>query len=194
MCNNCTSHKELCIYGSRIACQICNQRKVRFLDGRQKWKNEEVDSDDEEEPTPKKGKVGGSKPSGTKPTVVISGPSQAASKSPVTEMVGLLRELVEGLQDLMKVTWGLAGLGQQNFQQNAKSIRLRERQLYLSEKAMKKGSGLGSETEEEESENEGAKRDKGKGKAIEGNDETLKDDGSSDSGEEEEERDARLDE
>jgi hypothetical protein len=157
-------------------------------------KNEEIDSDDEEEPMPKKAKVRGSKPSGTKPTVVISWPSQAASKLPVTEMVGLLRELVQGVQDLTKVTRGLAGLGQQIFQQNVKLIRLGEMQSYLSEKAMKKGSGLGSETEKEELENEGAKRDKGKGKAIEGNDETLKDDRSLDLGDDEEVRDMRRDE
>jgi hypothetical protein len=194
MCDNCTSRKELCVYGSQVAFQICNHRKVRcsFLDGRWKGKNEEIDSEEEEEPMPKKAKVGGSLPSGSRPTVVISGPSQAANKQPVTEMVGLLRELVEGVRELTKVTWGVAGLGIQIHQQNAKLIQLRERQSYLAEKALERGSVSVSETEVEEAENEGGKRDKGKGKATKGNDETLKDDGSSDSGEEEEGRDLRM--
>jgi hypothetical protein len=96
------------------------------LNGRRKRKNEEIDSKEEEEPTPKKPKVGGSKPSGSRLTVIISGTSQAANQSPVSEMVGLLRELVEGVQDLTKVTRGLAGIGQQMFQQNAKLIQLGE--------------------------------------------------------------------
>jgi hypothetical protein len=143
MCDHCTSRKDLCIYSSRIACQICNQRKVRgsFLDGRWKQKNEEIDSkEEEEEPTPKNAKVGGAKLSGSRPMVMILGSSQATNKSPVTEMVGLLRELVEGVQDLTKVSRGLAGLGKQIFQQNAKLVQLGERQLYLAEKAMKRGS------------------------------------------------------
>jgi hypothetical protein len=108
-------------------------------------------------------------------------------------MVELLRELVEGVRELTKVTRGVAGLGIQIHQQNAKLIWFGERQSYLAEKAMEKGSGSGSETEKEESESEGAKRDKGKRKMTEGNDETMKDDGSLDSDEEEDERDVRLD-
>jgi hypothetical protein len=110
----------------------------------------------------------------------------------VTEMVGLLWELVEEVRELTKVTRGLSGLRVQMYQQNAKLIRLGERQSYLAEISMKKGSGSGLETEEEESESEGAEKDKGKGKASEGNDETLKDDGSSDSGDEEEDRDSGV--
>jgi hypothetical protein len=143
----------------------------------------------------KKPKVGGSKPSGSQPTVVISRPSQAAKQQPVAEMVGFLWELVERVRELTKVTWGVSGLGVQIYQQNAKLIRLRERQSYLAEKAMKGGSGSGSETEAGETENEGARKDKGKGKMTEGNDETMKDDGDSGSGEEEneDERDMRMD-
>jgi hypothetical protein len=194
MCDNCTNRKELCILGSRVACQICNHRKVQcsFLDRRRKRKNEEIDSKDEE-PTPKKAKVGGSKPVGSKPTVVILGPSRVADVQPTTETVELLRELVSGVRDFTKVTRGLSGLGIQIYQQNTKLIRLGERQSYLAGKAMKKGSGSGSETEAEGMENEEAKKDMGKGKMTEGNDETLKDDGSLDSGEEEEERDLRMD-
>jgi hypothetical protein len=144
MCDNCTSRKDPCVYASRVACQICQHWKVRcsFLDARRKRKNEEVDSDDNE-PTPKKPKVGVSKPSGSQPTVVISGPSQAVKQQPVTEMVGILRELVEEVRGLTKVTRGLSGLGVQLYQQNAKLIQLGERQSYLAEKAMKKGSGSG---------------------------------------------------
>jgi hypothetical protein len=128
MCDNCISRKELCVYGSRVACLICQQRKVRcsFLDWRRKRKSDEIDSEEDEEPTPKKSRSGGSKPSGTKPTVEISGSTLAANRSPVSEMVGLLRELVEGVRDLTKVTRGLAGLGQQMFHKNAKLIRLGE--------------------------------------------------------------------
>jgi hypothetical protein len=146
------------------------------------------------EPTPEKAKVSGSKPSGPKPTVVISGSSRVADMQPTSETVELLWELVSGVRDLTKVTQGLAALGIQIFQQNAKLIRLGERQSYLAEKAMKKGLGLGSETEAEETESEGAKKDKGKGKRTKGNDETLNDDGSSGLGEEEEERDMSEDE
>jgi hypothetical protein len=28
-CNMCVSRKDPCVYGSRVACQTCNQRKVR---------------------------------------------------------------------------------------------------------------------------------------------------------------------
>jgi hypothetical protein len=122
---------------------------------------------------PKKQKVGGSKPSGSRPTVVISGSSSIADAEPTFETVELLWELVSGVQDLIKVTRGVSGLGVQIYQQNVKLIWLGERQSYLAEKAMKKGLGLVSEMEIE-----GAKKDKGKGKATEGNDETLKDDGS----------------
>jgi hypothetical protein len=187
----CKSHKELCVYGSRIACQICNQCKVRcsFLDGRRKRKNDEIDSEEDEEPTPKKPRSGVSKPSDIKLTVEISGPSLAANGSPVIEMVGLLWELVEGVRDLTKVTRGVAGLGTQIYQQNAKLIQLGERQSYLAEKAMKKGSVSGSEAGESGIEEE--RKDKGKGKATEEKDETMRSDGDSDSGEEEED-DARM--
>jgi hypothetical protein len=158
------------------------------LEGRRKRKNDEIDSKEDEEPTRKKPRCGVSKPLGTKPTVEISASNLAANRSPVTEMVGLLRELVEGVHDLTKVTQGLAGLRTQIFQQNAKLIQLGERQSYLAEKAMEKGTGSGSgacsETEKEESEIEGAKKDKGK--LTKGKDETMKDEGDSDSGEEEE--------
>jgi hypothetical protein len=98
---------------------------------------------------------------------------------PTSGTVELLRELVSGVQDLTKVTQGLAGLGIQIFQQNAKLIRLEERQAYWAEKAMKEGSGSGSEMEAEEMESEGAEIDKGKGKGkvAEDKDETLKDNG-----------------
>jgi hypothetical protein len=91
MCDMCVSRKELCVYGSRVACLICQQRKVQcsFLDWKQKHKNKEIDSEEEVEPTPKRPKVRGSKPSGPQPTVVIPGPSQAA-KQLVNEMVVLL--------------------------------------------------------------------------------------------------------
>jgi hypothetical protein len=85
--------------------------------------------------------------------VVISGSSQVGNESPVSKMVGLLRELVEGVRDLMKVTPGLAGIGQQMFQQNTTLIRLGERQAYLAEQARgdaSSGSGSGTETEKEE--------------------------------------------
>jgi hypothetical protein len=170
MCESCKSRKELCVYGSRTACQICNQRKVRwlFLDAKRKHKNDEVDSEEEKEPMPKKVKVGGAKPSDSRSMVEISGSVQAANRSPVTDMVGLLRELVEGVRDLKQVTRGLAGLGQQIFQQNAKLVWLGERQSYLAENARKRGSGSGSEAEKEESGDEGSRKDKGKEKMTEG--------------------------
>jgi hypothetical protein len=77
------------------------------------------------------------------------------------ETVELLKELVEGVQELMKVTRGLSGLGVQIYQQNMKLIWLGEMQSYLAEKVMKKGLGSVSETEYE-----GAEKDKGKGKAV----------------------------
>jgi hypothetical protein len=188
----CVSRKELCVYGSRVACKLCQQRKVRcsFLDWKRKRQNEEIDSEEDEEPTPKKPRTGGSKPSGSKPMVEISGSALSSNNSPVSEMVGLLRELVEGVRELTKVTRGVAGLGVQIHQQNAKLIRLGERQSYLAEKMTRKGvSGSGSSSDAEGS---GLRRDKGKGKMTEGIDETMKSDG--DSGSEEEDRDMRLDE
>jgi hypothetical protein len=105
MCNNCTNCKELCVYGTQVACLICQQCKVRcsFLDWRRKHKNEEIDSEEDEELTPKKPRSEVSKLSGTKPTVEISGSNLAANRLPVTEMVGLLRELVEGSMTLRKL-------------------------------------------------------------------------------------------
>jgi hypothetical protein len=192
----CKSRKDLCVYGSRIACQICNQRKVRcsFLGGIRKCKNNEIDSEEDEESTPKKPRVGGSKLSGSQPTVVIPGPSQAA-KQPVNKMVVLLRELVEGVRELTKVTRGMSGLGVQIYQQNVKLIRLGERQSYLAEKVLKGGSGSGLEMEAERSGKEGAKKDKGKGKAkmTEEKEETMRSDGDSRSGlGSEEEDDERM--
>jgi hypothetical protein len=163
------------------------------LDARWKRKNEEINSKEDEELTPKKPKVGGSKPSGSQLMVVILGPSQAVKQQPVTEMVGLLWELVEEVRELTKVTRGMSGLRVQIYQQNAKLIRLGERQSYLAEKAIKRGLGLGSETEAGEMEKEGAEKDKGKGKGAKGNEEMMKDDRSSEEEEEEEENDARLD-
>jgi hypothetical protein len=190
----CKSRKDLCIYGSWVACQTCNQRKVRcsFLGGIRKRKNDKIDSEEDEELTPKKTRVGGSKPSGSQPTVEIPGPSQAA-KQLVNEMVVLLRELVEGVQELTKVTRGVSGLRVQIYQQNAKLIRLGERQSYLAKKALKGGLGLVSETEAERSGKEEAKKDKGKGKAkvTEDKEETMKSDGVSEE-EEEEEDDERM--
>jgi hypothetical protein len=172
----CVSRKDLCVYGSRTACQTCNQRKVRcsFLDVKRKRKDAEIDSEEDEEPTPKRPKTGGSKPSGPQPSVVISGPSLAA-KQPINEMVGLLRELVEEVRELTKVS----GLGVQIYQQNAKLVQLGERQSYLAERALKRGSGSGSGAEE--SGIEEVRKDKGKGKAkVTEKDETMKSDGGSD--------------
>jgi hypothetical protein len=109
MCDNCTSHRELCILRSRVACRICNQSKVRclFLDGKHKCKDEVVVSEDEELAL-KKAMVGSSKPLGSKPTVVIPvGPSRTSGPQLSTETVELLRELVDGIQDLSKVAQGL---------------------------------------------------------------------------------------
>jgi hypothetical protein len=105
-----------------------------------------------------------SKPSVVKPTVEISGPSLAA-KQPINEMVGLLRELVEEVRELKKISRGMSGLGVQIYQQNAKLVRLGEHQSNLAKKALKRGSGLGSGAEKSES--EGVKKDEGKGKVSE---------------------------
>jgi hypothetical protein len=192
MCDMCVSRKDLCVYGSRVACLICQQRKVwcSFLDWKRKRKNEDIDSEEEDEPTPKRPKVGGSKPSGPQPTVLIPGPSQAA-KQPVNEMVVLLQELVEGVRELTKVTQGVSGLGVQIYQQNATLIQLRERQSYLAEKALKGVSGSGLEREAGRLGNEEARKDEGKGKMTKEKDETMRSDRDSYSGEEEED-DARM--
>jgi hypothetical protein len=92
-------------------------------------------------------------------------------------MVGLLRELVEEVRELKKITRGMSGLGVQIYQQNAKLVRLGERQSYLAEKALKWGLGSGSG----KSESDGVRRDKGKGKVSEVVEETMKSDGGSDS-------------
>jgi hypothetical protein len=110
----------------------------------------------------------------------------------MNEMVGLLRELVEEVQELQKITQGVSGLGVQIYQQNAKLVRLGERQSYLAEKASKGGLGLGLGLGAEKSESEGVKKDKGKGKASEVVEETMKSDGGSDS-EEGSEKDMRED-
>jgi hypothetical protein len=196
MCDMCVSHKDLCVYRSWVACLMCQQQKVRcsFLNWKWKHKDEEIDSDEEEEPTSKRPKPRVLKPSGPQQTVLIPGPSQAA-KQPVNEMVVLLRELVEGVWELTKVTRGVSGLGVQIYQQNAKLIRLGERQSYLAEKALKggSGSGSGSETEAGRSGIAEARTNKGKGKAkmTEEKEETMRSDGDSGSGEEEED-DARM--
>jgi hypothetical protein len=65
-CDMCVTRKDLCIYGSRVACLMCNERKVRcsFLDAKRKRRDEKIDSEADEEPTPKWPKTGGTKPSG----------------------------------------------------------------------------------------------------------------------------------
>jgi hypothetical protein len=153
------------------------------LGAKRKRRNEEIDSEEDEEPTPKRPKSGGTKPSGSQPTVEIPGTSQAA-RQPINEMVGLLRELVEEVRELKKITRGAAGLGVQIYQQSAQLVRLGERQSFLSGELLKRGSGSGSG----KSESEGVKKDKGKGKMTEGNDETMRDDGVSGSEEEDEAR------
>jgi hypothetical protein len=186
----CKSRRDLCVYGSRTACHTCQQRKVRclFLDVKRKRKDAEIDSEEDEEPTPKKPRSGVSKLSAVKPTVEISGPSQAA-KQPINEMVGLLRELVEEVRELKKITQGVSGLGVQIYQQNAKLVRLGERQSYLAEKALK---GLGLGLEAGKSGIKEMRKDKGKGKAeVTEKDETMRSDGGS---EEDSEEDARQDE
>jgi hypothetical protein len=190
----CKSRRDLCVYGSRTACHTCQQRKVRcsFLDVKRKCKDAEIDSEEDEEPTPKKLRSGVSKPSAVKLTVEISGPSHAA-KQPINEMVGHLRELVEEVRELKKITRGVSGLGVQIYQQNAKLVLLGEHQSYLAEKALK-GSGLGSEAGE--SGIKEVRKDRGKGKAeVTEKEETMRSDGGSDSdSEEDSEKDARQDE
>jgi hypothetical protein len=155
----------------------CQQRKVRcsFLDTKRKRKDEEINSEEDEEPVPKWPKNGGSKLSGAQPSVEIPGPSLAA-RQPVIEMVGLLRELVEEVRELKKAVRGVSGLSIQLYQQNAKLVRLGEHQSYLAEKVLK-GSGSGSEAGESGS--KGLSKDKGKGKGSEVVDETMKSDGGS---------------
>jgi hypothetical protein len=133
----CVSRKDLCVYGSRVACLMCNQRKVwcSFLDAKRKRKDAEIDSEEDEEPTPKRPKNGGLKPSGAQPSVDILGPSLAA-RQPVIEMVGLLRELVEEVWELKKAVRGVSELGVQMYQQSAKLVRLGECQSYLAKKAL----------------------------------------------------------
>jgi hypothetical protein len=194
-CDMCVSRKDLCIYGSQLACLTCNQRKVwcSFLDAKRKHKDEEIDSEEDEELTPKKPRSGPLKLLAVKPTVEISGPSLATSGLPIIEMVGLLRELVEGVRELTKVTRGVAGLGNQIYEQNTKLVQLGERQSYLAEKALR---GSGSSSEAGGSGIGEARKDKRKGKASEV-DETMKSDGDSDSevgSEEELEKDARHEE
>jgi hypothetical protein len=95
----------------------CQQRKVQcsFLDAKRKRKDEEINSEEDEEPALKQLKNGGSKPSGAQPSVEIPGPSLAA-RQPVIKMVGLLRELVEEVRELKKVVWGVSGLSVQLYQ------------------------------------------------------------------------------
>jgi hypothetical protein len=137
---------------------------------------DEIDSEEDGEPTPKKPRNGPLKPSGSQPTVEVPGPSLAA-RQPVIEMVGLLRELVEEVRELKKAIRGVYGLGAQIYQQNVKLVWLGEHQSYLAEKALK-GSGSGSEAGE--SGIGETRKDKGKGKASEVVDETMKSDGGSD--------------
>jgi hypothetical protein len=178
----CKSRQDLCVYGSRVACQTCQHRKVRcsFLDAKRKHKEEEINSEEDEEPTPKKPRNGPLKPSAIKPTVEISGPSLTKGGSPILEMVGLLWELVGEVREVKRAIWGVSGLTVEMVQQNAKLVRLGEYQSFLAEEKMKKGSGSGSG---EKSDSEGAKKDKGKGKEKESEvvDETMKSDGDSDS-------------
>jgi hypothetical protein len=120
------------------------------------------------------------KPSAIKPTVEISEPSLTTGRSPILEMVGLLRELVGEVREVKRAIRGVSGLTVEMVQQNAKLVRLGEYQSFLAEEKMKKGLGLGSG---EKSESEGVKKDKGKGKEKESEvvDETMKSDGDSDS-------------
>jgi hypothetical protein len=129
------------------------------LDAKRKRKDTEIKSDEDEEPTPKKPRSGPLKPLAVRPTVEIPGPSLATSGLLVIEMVGLLRELVEGVRELTKVTRGVAGLGNQIYQQNAKLVRLGERQSYLAEKTLR---GSGSSLEAGGSGKRGRTRGKGK--------------------------------
>jgi hypothetical protein len=179
----CKARKDLCVYGTRTACKICNERKVRCSFLAKRKRKEEVDSEEDEEPAPKKPRNTPLKPSAVKPVVEISGPSSATVGSPIVDMVGLLRELVGEVREVKRVIRGVSGLTIELLQQNAKLVRLGEYQSFLAEEKLKKGSGSGSG---EKSESEGAKRDKGKGKEVV--DETMKSDGGSgvDSGEESE--------
>ena len=176
----CKARKDLCVYGTRTACKICNERKVRCSFLAKRKRKEEVDSEEDEEPAPKKPRNTPLKPSASKPVVEISGPSSATVGSPIVDMVGLLRELVGEVREVKRAIRGVSGLTIELFQQNAKLVRLGEYQSFLAEERLKKGSGSGSG---EKSESEGAKRDKGKGKEVV--DETMKSDGGSDSESEE---------
>jgi hypothetical protein len=160
MCKSC---QDLCVYGSRVVCQTCQHRKVRcsFLDAKRKSEEEEINSEEDEEPAPKKPRSGPSKPSGSKPVVEIPALSVATSGSPILEMVGLLRELVREVREVKRAIRGVSGLAVEIFQQNAKLVRLGEHQSYLAEETLKKGSGSGSGEKSER----GVKKDKGKGKA-----------------------------
>jgi hypothetical protein len=140
-------------------------------------RKDEIDSEEDEEPTPKKLRNTPLKPSAVKPTVEISGPSMTTGGSPILEMVGLLRELVGEVREVKRAVRGVSGLTIELLQQNAKLVRLGEYQSFLAEEKLKKGSGSGSGSGEK-SESEGAKRDKGKGKEVV--DETMKSDGGSD--------------
>jgi hypothetical protein len=93
-----------------------------------KRKDEEVNSEEDEDPAPKRPRSGPLKPSAIKPTVEISGPSLATSGSPVIEMVGLLRELVGEVREVKKAVRSVLGLMVEVFQQNAKLVRLGEHQ------------------------------------------------------------------
>jgi hypothetical protein len=157
---------------------MCNQCKVRcsFLDAKRKCKDE-IDSEEDEEPIPKRPRNIPSKPSGSKPVVEIPTSSVATSGSPIIEMVGLLRELVGEVREVKRALRGVSGLTVELVQQNAKLVRLREYQSFLAEEKSKKGSGSVSG---EKSESEGVKKDKGKGKESEVVDETMKSDGGSD--------------
>jgi hypothetical protein len=142
---------------------------------KRKRKEEEINSEEDEEPTPKKPRNGPLKPSAIKPTVEISGPSSTTGGSPVLEMVGLLRELVGEVREVKRALRGVSGLMVEMVQQNAKLVRLGEYQSFLAEKKLKKGSGSGSG---EKSDSEGVRKDKGKGKEVV--DETMKSGGGSD--------------
>jgi hypothetical protein len=200
MCDNCISQGMYCVLGCRVACRACNQHKVcSFLDGKRKHKGEEIVSEDGEL-GPKKAKVLGTRPSGSKPKVeVLVGLSGVVDPQPISKMTELLQEVIRS-RDLSKVTWSLVGLSIHMHKQNAEMIRLRKWQVFLAEHARKVGlgSGLGMDlgTEKEEGRETGKDKGKGKKKETEGNDETLgKSDG--DLGlclDEEEDGDMRMDE
>jgi hypothetical protein len=121
--------------------------------------------------------------------VEIPGPSLDA-RQPVIEMVGLLCELVEEVRELKKAIRGMSGLSVQLYQQNAKLVRLGERQSYLAEKVLK-GSGSGSEARKSGSKE--LRKDKGKGKASEVEETTKSDRGSEQDSEGVLEKDMRED-